>query len=109
MPFNVESAMRVNPPAPAQFWKGFPKYNFVGGHNDSASIPANELAASVTSILSREGSDLATYGLQSGPQGYTPFREAIASMLNRRAGMREDANSILVLSLIHISEPTRPY
>jgi 2-aminoadipate transaminase len=98
MSFNAESAMRVNPPAPAQSWKGFPKYNFVGGHNDSASIPAKELAVSVTSILNREGSDLATYGLQSGPQGYTPFREAIASMLNRRAGMREDANSILVTS-----------
>jgi 2-aminoadipate transaminase len=98
MPFNAESALRANPPAPAQPWKGFPKYNFVGGHNDAASIPAIELAASVTSILGREGRDLATYGLQSGPQGYRPFREAIASMLNRRAGMQEDQSSILVTS-----------
>lgn len=98
MAFDVESALRANPPAPAQPWKGFPAFNFVGGHNDAASVPAGELAAAVTAALTAEGGTLATYGLESGPQGYLPFREAIARMLKARTAMPATADQVLVTS-----------
>ena len=31
-------------PPPAPLWTGFPKYNFIGGHNDPVRIPAAALA-----------------------------------------------------------------
>lgn len=98
MTFQIEGALRAAPPAPAQPWGGFPKYNFVGGHNDEASVPTKELAAEVTAALTREGGTLATYGLQSGPQGYQPFREAIAAMLKSRTAMPATADQVLVTS-----------
>lgn len=98
MPFDVLAAARANPPAPAQPWKAFPKYNFVGGHNDAESVPSAELAAAITAALNREGGTLATYGLESGPQGYVPFREAIARMLKARTAMPATADQVLVTS-----------
>ncbi len=98
MSFDVAAAMRAAPPAPAQAWKGFPAYNFVGGHNDGPSVPAKALAAAVTDALTREGDTLATYGLQSGPQGYVPFREAIAAMLKERTAIDASIDEILVTS-----------
>jgi len=98
MSFQIEGAMRATPPAPAQPWSGFPEFNFVGGHNDAASVPASDLAATITDTLAREGGDLATYGLQSGPQGYKPLREAIAAMLKSRTQMPATADQVLVTS-----------
>ncbi len=98
MAFQIDGALRAAPPAPTGRWQGFAPYNFVGGHNDAASVPAAELAASVTAALTREGGTLATYGLESGPQGYRPFREAIAAMLKARTGMDGSADDILVTS-----------
>ena len=66
--------LRANLPAAAPKYAGFPKYNFVGGHNDAASVPVDDLIAAASKVLKREGSTLATYGLQSGPQGYRPLR-----------------------------------
>ena len=31
--------------AEAPRWTGFPKFNFVGGHNDEASVPVDALRA----------------------------------------------------------------
>ena len=42
-------------PPPAPRWTGFPKYNFIGGHNDPARIPAAALAEAATAVLRRRG------------------------------------------------------
>lgn len=88
MSFDVKTLFRsgLPNPAPAPF-SGNPRYNFVGGNNDSPSIPVAELARAATRVITAEGSSLATYGLNSGPQGYLPLREFIAATLRDSAGM----------------------
>jgi len=85
-------------PPPAAKWNGFPKYNFVGGHNDAAHVPLDDLVKAANDVLSREGATLATYGLASGPQGYRPLREFLAQKLERTAGIVCDADQILITS-----------
>jgi 2-aminoadipate transaminase len=85
-------------PPPAVKWNGFPKYNFVGGHNDGEHVPVEALTAAATAVLAREGKSLATYGLQSGPQGYWPLREFLVAKLGRDAGITCTADNILVTS-----------
>ena len=46
----------------------------------------------------REGKTLATYGLASGPQGYRPLREFLATKLKRDAGIDCAADDILIVS-----------
>ncbi|MEL7464719.1 MAG: PLP-dependent aminotransferase family protein [Pseudomonadota bacterium] len=84
--------------AEAPRWGGFPKYNFVGGHNDEASVPVDALRAAADAVLKREGSTLGTYFLQSGPLGYRPLREYIAAKQKKYAGMDLDPDEILVTS-----------
>ncbi len=90
------SLFRANLPAAAAKYAGFPKYNFVGGHNDAASVPVDDLIAAATKVLKREGATLATYGLQSGPQGYRGLREFLVKKLGREAGIACTADDILV-------------
>jgi 2-aminoadipate transaminase len=85
------------PPAAAK-WTGFPKYNFIGGHNDAAHLPVDRLTAAATAVLQREGATLATYGLNSGPLGYRPLREFLVTKLKRDAGMSCQSDEILVTS-----------
>src|ERR1700681_1617099 len=85
-------------PAPAAKWTGFPKYNFVGGHNDAAQIPVEGLIAAATAVLVREGATLANYGLASGPLGYRPLREFLVAKLKRDAGITCGADQILITS-----------
>jgi 2-aminoadipate transaminase len=85
-------------PAPAVKWNGFPKYNFVGGHNDGEHVPVEALTAAATAVLTREGRTLATYGLESGPQGYRPLREFLVAKLGRDAGIKCTPDNILVTS-----------
>jgi len=85
------------PPAAAK-WTGFPRYNFVGGHNDPEHLPVDALAAAANAVLSREGRTLATYGLESGPQGYRPLREFLARKLKAQAGIGCQADDILMTS-----------
>ena len=88
--------LRANLPVPAVKYNGFPKYNFVGGHNDTASVPVEDLIAAASKVLKREGSTLATYGLQSGPQGYLKLREFLVKKLGREAGIACTADDILI-------------
>ena len=44
-------------------WTGLPAYNFVGGHNDEALIPVDELTDCVLAVMAAHGKRLATYGL----------------------------------------------
>lgn len=85
-------------PPPAAKWNGFPKYNFVGGHNDAAHVPVADLVKAANDVLTREGATLATYGLESGSLGYRPLREFLAQKLNRTAGIVCDADQILITS-----------
>ncbi|MGE4218442.1 MAG: PLP-dependent aminotransferase family protein, partial [Alphaproteobacteria bacterium] len=98
MAFDFASLFRADLPPAAARWNGFPKYNFVGGHNDGEALPLDGLVEAATRVLRREGRTLAMYGLQSGPQGYRPLREFIAETLNRRTGMTCSADDVLVTS-----------
>jgi 2-aminoadipate transaminase len=85
-------------PPPAVKWTGFPKYNFVGGHNDADHLPLDQLLKAANDVLAREGKHLATYGLASGPLGYRPLRDFLVQKLKRTAGIACDADEILVTS-----------
>jgi 2-aminoadipate transaminase len=85
------------PPAAAK-WNGLAKYSFVGGNNDADQVPVDALIKAMSDVLAREGKDLATYGLASGPQGYRPLREFLAQKLNRTAGITCAADDILITS-----------
>lgn len=73
--FDYSALLRPDLPPAAVKWTGFPKYNFVGGHNDAASVPVEGLIAAAARVLEREGRTLSTYGLNSGSLGYLPLRE----------------------------------
>ena len=79
-------------------WTGFPSYNFVGGHNDEALIPVDELTDCVLAVMAADGKRLATYGLGDGPLGYLGLRQFLAGSLKSRAGMHVDTEEILLLS-----------
>src|SRR5580698_9732901 len=96
--FDFAPLLADNLPPPAAKYTGFPKYNFVGGHNDAEHLPLEAIIKSANDVLAREGRTLATYGLASGPQGYRPLREVLAQKLKRTAGIACTADEILVTS-----------
>ncbi|WP_137045698.1 PLP-dependent aminotransferase family protein [Pseudolabrys sp. FHR47] len=98
MPFDFTPLFPASLPPPAVRWTGTPKYNFVGGNNDPDEVPLDGLMAAAQLVLQREGRTLATYGLNSGPQGYRPLREFLAVKLKRDAGMSCTADDILIVS-----------
>ena len=97
-PFDYTDLFRPDLPPAAVKWTGFPKYNFVGGHNDAGSVPVEDLAAAADTVLKREGRTLSTYGLESGPLGYRPLREFIARKLAIDAGITCTIDEILITS-----------
>ena len=97
-PFDYTSLLAPGLPVPAVKYTGFPKYNFVGGHNDAEHVPVDHLIASATAVLGREGRTLSTYGLESGPLGYRPLREFLVAKLKRDAGISCTADEILITS-----------
>lgn len=92
-----QSFVRDLPPA-APKYAGFPKYNFVGGHNDPDNVPVEALRAAADAVIAREGRTLATYGLESGPLGYRPLRAWLAEKLKSHAGMACSADEIMITS-----------
>jgi 2-aminoadipate transaminase len=96
--FDYTPLLRPDLPPPAAKWSGFPKYNFVGGHNDADSIPVEGLIAAANRVLKREGKTLATYGLQSGSLGYLPLRQFISRKLARDTGIVCSPDEILITS-----------
>src|SRR5262245_45038997 len=96
--FDFAPLLPPNLPPPAARWTGAAKYNFTGGNNDSDQVPVEELIAAATSALKREGRNLATYGLTTGPQGYRPLREFLVGKLKRDAGISCTADDILLVS-----------
>ncbi len=59
-PFDFAPLLAPGTPAPAAKFNGFPKYNFVGGHNDAKHVPVQALIDAATAVLKREGTTLAT-------------------------------------------------
>ncbi|MBT6262960.1 MAG: PLP-dependent aminotransferase family protein [Rhodospirillaceae bacterium] len=97
MSFDYTPLFRNNLPAPAAArWGGFPKYSFIGGNNDAASVPVQPLLDALAKVMQRDGQQLATYGMNSGPQGYRPLREAIAKLLETNAHMPTDPDDMLI-------------
>jgi 2-aminoadipate transaminase len=84
-------------PPPAPPWTGFPKYNFIGGHNDPVRIPAAAMAAAATAVLRRDGAKLALYNFD-GPQGYRPLREFVAEKVSHRPAIKCSADDVLITS-----------
>jgi 2-aminoadipate transaminase len=98
MAFDFSPLLPAGLPAPAVRWTGSPKYNFTGGNNDADALPLDGLKQAAQAVLDREGRTLATYGLNSGPQGYRPLREFLSAKLKRDAGMTCSADDILIVS-----------
>ena len=98
MIFDYSTVYRPGLPPTEKRWSGFPKYNFIGGHNDGASVPTQDFVNATASVLEKEGSTLATYSLESGPQGYLPLRDFLANYLNKSTGMKETADDIMLVS-----------
>ena len=84
-------------PPPAPRWTGFPKYNFVGGHNDPERIPAATLADAATAVLRRRGADLALYNFD-GPQGYFGLRQLVVDKLAQRPAIKCTTDDVLITS-----------
>jgi 2-aminoadipate transaminase len=83
-----------NAPAPPPRWTGFPKYNFIGGHNAPEHIPAAALAEVAAAALRREGAKLALYNAD-GPQGLHALRAFVAAKLTGR-GIRAAPEDVLI-------------
>ena len=96
--FDYGSLLAPGLPPPVAKWNGFPKYNFVGGHNDAALVPVDALITAASAVLQREGTTLATYGLESGPLGYRPLRNFLVNKLQSRAGITCAPDDILITS-----------
>jgi 2-aminoadipate transaminase len=95
--FAYSNLFNKNLPAAAPTWTGFPKYNFIGGHNDPERIPAAALAEAATNVLRRRGADLALYNFD-GPQGYRGLRDFVVDKLSRRPAIKCSADDVLITS-----------
>ena len=89
----IERMFRRGLPPAANPWAGFPRYNFTGGHNDRDAIPVESLTSEMANVLREKGRDLATYFMDSGPQGLRELREFVAERATRDRGMKCNASS----------------
>ncbi|MBT6430880.1 MAG: PLP-dependent aminotransferase family protein [Rhodospirillaceae bacterium] len=96
MSFDFTPFFRDDLPPAANPWGGFPEFNFVGGHNDADGVPVEALTEALAKAMQRDGKQLATYGMNSGAQGYLPLRTCIAQILEARAGMATAPANILI-------------
>jgi len=97
-PFDFTPLLPAGLPPAAVRWTGHAKYDFTGGNNDPDSLPLEGLIAAAEAVMRREGRTLASYGLNSGPQGYRPLREFLVAKLKADAGIRCTADDILITS-----------
>ena len=98
MSYKLENFFSEGLPDPAGSYTGFPKYNFVGGHNSEKKIPIKELVKSAERVILKEGKNLALYGHNNGPQGNLALREFLTTYLYNYTGMKIDNNNILLTS-----------
>ena len=97
-PFDFAPLFPAGLPPAAARWMGRVKYDFTGGNNDPDALPLDGLIAATTAVMRREGRTLATYGLNSGPQGYRALREFLVTKLRAEAGIACTADDILITS-----------
>src|SRR5215469_351699 len=93
--FAYTNLFNRNLPPAAPPWTGFPKYNFIGGHNDPVRIPAAALAAAANAVLQRRGTDLALYNFD-GPQGYLGLRRLVVDKLAQRPAIKCTTDDVLI-------------
>ncbi len=96
--FDFTPLLPASLPPPTARWSGRVKYDFTGGNNDADRLPLDGLIAATDAVLRREGRTLATYGLNSGPQGYRALREFLVTKLKADAGIACAADDILITS-----------
>ena len=96
--FDFEARFAKGLPTPQPKWTGFPKYNFIGGHNDPESIPIEGLINATARVLRRRGETLATYNQDSGPLGDIEMRQFLSEKLAKYRGMTAEIDEILVTS-----------
>ena len=96
--FDFETRFAKGLPVPQPKWTGFPKYNFIGGHNDPQSIPVEGLIEATARVLRRRGQTIATYNQDCGPLGDIEMREFLAGKLSKFRGMSVTTEDILVTS-----------
>jgi len=97
-PFDFAPLLPAGLPPPAARWNGRVKFDFTGGNNDPDRLPLDGLIAAADAVMRREGRTLATYGLNSGPQGYLRLREFLVAKLKADAGIACAADDILITS-----------
>lgn len=85
-------------PPPAVRPGGFPKYNFIGGHNDREIVPVEALAQAALRMIRKEGRDLATYNMAYGSLGHTGLRKFLATKLATKRGIAAPIEDILITS-----------
>ncbi len=84
---DFEKPLAKDAPLAAEKWGGFPKYDFIGGHNDPETVPVAALIASFERAQERSGRALGTYNLDSGPQGYRELRSFPTNAGRSNAGI----------------------
>jgi 2-aminoadipate transaminase len=94
--FAYSNLLAKDLPAAAPRWTGFPKYNFIGGHNDREHVPAAALAAAAEAVLRRDGADMALYN-PHGPQGFRATREFVVDKVKAR-GIECSPEEVLITS-----------
>lgn len=85
-------------PDPLPRWADFPRYNFVGGHNDPDRIPVAALAAAAAAALNAHARRMALYNLGAGPMGFEDPRDGIARRLVETRGVTISREPVLVTS-----------
>jgi len=95
MAFDYTPLLRNSlPPGAPGRREGFPPYNFVGGHNDREMFPVDAFIEASRAVISREGQNLAMYGLGDGP--HTEKRAVIGRPVLRDAGDGKHSRSRLL-------------
>ncbi len=93
---DFEKLLAKDAPPAAKSWRGFPKYNFIGGHNDPEVVPVAALISSSERAIARDGRALATYYLNSGPQGYSELRSFVTEKLRKYRGIDVSIDQVLI-------------
>jgi 2-aminoadipate transaminase len=96
--FDFSRLLAKGLPEPAARFTGFPKFNFIGGHNDPVQIPIEGLTEAARSVLKREGSKLAMYNLAQGPQGYAALRDFVVDKVTKLRGISATRDDVLITS-----------